>query len=388
MSTLHALRSATRFRCLADSCEDTCCAGLKVPVERSAFLALQEALSTNEADRRAFALHVLRDEETVDGYARIHPDSEGRCGFLTQGLCGLHQRFGEPALPRICSTFPRALSVTAGRPVLSLSLACPEAARLCLLAEDGAAVDPADPGLFPRQPQLSPSPSTPLGTALYRAARTVHTLPGISLSGQLLTLAQLAMRTDPEELTALATGESARQVAARFQPLILPWDRVTGLLLGALQQRRGYASQPRFEAWLERLSTRLESAGARTAGETVTLYRERKDALEQTFPVQLERYFRNYALYQWTRFPVEEAPSAVAYLCRLSLRMALLRLLLVLQASDAPSAGALDQLAVETFQLTAKHLEQHPVFRELTDSVLACSEEDRFGKTLLFATFV
>ncbi len=388
MSTLHALRSATRFRCLAETCEDTCCAGLKVPVERSAFLALQEALSTEEADRRAFALHVLRDEETVEGYARIRPDAQGRCGFLTQGRCGLHQRFGEPALPRICSTFPRALSVQAGQPVLTLSLACPEAARLCLLAEDGAEVEPADPGLFPRDPLLPPSASTPLGTALYQAARTVHTLPGISLSGQLLTLAQLAMRTDPAEVAALATLESAREVAARFQPLILPWDKVTGLLLGALQQRRGYAAQPRFEAWVERLFTRLESAGARTATETTALYRQRRDALEQTFPVQWERYFRNYALYQWTRFPVEEAPSPIAYLCRLTLRMALLRLLLVLQASDAPSAGALDQLAVETFQLTAKHLEQHPVFRELSDSVLACGDADRFGKTLLFATFL
>ena len=48
----------------------------------------------------------------------------------------------------------------------------------------------------------------------------------------------------------------------------------------------------------------------------------------------------------------------------------------------------MDEGIVRCFQLAAKHLEQHPSVRAQVDGILDCEEQDRFMKTLLFATFL
>jgi lysine-N-methylase len=54
-----------------------------------------------------------------------------------KGLCRVHARFGHDALFEVCATYPRYASEIDGEVELFGTLACPEVARLALLADDG-----------------------------------------------------------------------------------------------------------------------------------------------------------------------------------------------------------------------------------------------------------
>lgn len=113
-----------KFRCIADKCPDTCCAGWEIVVD-----PLSERRYREEA---APIGGKLRSVMTVDGDGDTVFRSEGgRCPFLLgSGLCELYCELGERALCRTCERFPRFECVLGARREAGLSLSCPEAARL------------------------------------------------------------------------------------------------------------------------------------------------------------------------------------------------------------------------------------------------------------------
>lgn len=335
-------------------------------MEPEAYARIGRALAGTASDRAAFA----RGLRTEAGSYQIAHLPAGHCGFLEGGLCSLHRRFGEALLPDVCTSFPRAVTHRGPERLLTASLACPEAARRLLLAPDGAErVEVPEAALpRPRPPEARP----PLETPLERAAERLHAQPA-SLRAQLVTLARSA-----------ASGEAVSEAMeeAQVQALVFPWAKVASLLLSLLHTRSGYAAQPRWTALVERLQARVDTEDA------LTVYLAARDAQDARHGERISRAFRHYARYQWARFPVAEAPSPVAYVCRLALRVAMIRFLLALTVPAEATVEALDAGIVECFQLSAKHLEQHPAVREQVDALLACEEPDRFMKALLLATFV
>ena len=129
-----ALRYMTRFRCTGERCEDTCCAGLRVPVRAEHLRHMRERLAgTPEGE----TLHACVRPGSADGSLNIEPREDGHCPFLDERkLCSLHRQHGESVLPDICSTFPRIVSRWGERWEMAGTLACPEVARLCLLEAD------------------------------------------------------------------------------------------------------------------------------------------------------------------------------------------------------------------------------------------------------------
>jgi lysine-N-methylase len=137
--TASAPRYMTRFRCLADSCEDTCCAGLVVTVSEARWKRLREAVAGGPDAARVDA-YIRPDEGSGPGAeaAVIAKREDGHCVFLdARRLCSLHGAYGEAVLPDACATFPRVGARWGERLEVTGSLACPEVARLCLLEEDG-----------------------------------------------------------------------------------------------------------------------------------------------------------------------------------------------------------------------------------------------------------
>src|SRR5207253_2060589 len=128
-----------------------------------------------------------------------------------------------------------------------------------------------------------------------------------------------------------------------------------------VKERLQSASQKRFVDFASALLDRAASPDA---------YTNAKDALQGPLGSRFDQYFRNYIRYQWARFSPSDAPSAIAYVCRLSMRVAMLRWALILRGAAAQSMHQLDELAVQTFQLFAKHLEQHPSVREKVDALI------------------
>lgn len=113
-----------RFRCLGADCEDTCCDGWGILIDRAAWERYQ---GTPEA-----ALVEINSAGVSDSdYAKIRL-SGTRCPALDDGLCSLHRDHGEPYLSDLCSSYPRIWNVTSRAMEKSLHLSCPEAARLVL----------------------------------------------------------------------------------------------------------------------------------------------------------------------------------------------------------------------------------------------------------------
>ena len=70
-------------------------------------------------------------------FAVIEMADLGRCPFLDpDNLCAIHRNLGSKALSNVCATFPRRANLSGTQFEYSLSLACPEAARLALLQKE------------------------------------------------------------------------------------------------------------------------------------------------------------------------------------------------------------------------------------------------------------
>jgi hypothetical protein len=128
-------RAVARFRCLGEACEDDCCHGWSVPVERLTYARLKDRLP--EGELRASLVRARRPREDAS-YASMRLDEHERCAFLAPSrLCSLHGRFGAETLPAICASYPRTAARAGDTVEVHGFLSCPEMARLALLADDG-----------------------------------------------------------------------------------------------------------------------------------------------------------------------------------------------------------------------------------------------------------
>jgi lysine-N-methylase len=119
------------FHCIGADCEDTCCIGWIVHVDKPTY----EKYRTSDAECGSSLGTLITINEKAsndDDYAKIAL-SGGRCPFLSDGLCSIQRRLGEEYLPNMCATYPRIMNKVDGVLQRSLDLSCPEAARVALL---------------------------------------------------------------------------------------------------------------------------------------------------------------------------------------------------------------------------------------------------------------
>lgn len=122
------------FKCIADRCPDTCCAGWDVEIDdRSAEKYKEE----NGKLKKYFDKHLTTDE---DGY--IFSLIDGRCPLLDgSNLCRIQLQKGEDALCDTCRLFPRYFDDYGDIRETGLGLGCPEAARILLSPETDVNLD-------------------------------------------------------------------------------------------------------------------------------------------------------------------------------------------------------------------------------------------------------
>lgn len=120
------------FRCLGPKCEDHCCYGWDIIVDKRSYRRYQKPIST-DIGRRLRAVVRRNRKDAFDGnYARIGRSGDV-CPFLTlDRYCRIHAELGEDWLPDTCAVFPRHLRARQGWIEVSASLACPEIARRAL----------------------------------------------------------------------------------------------------------------------------------------------------------------------------------------------------------------------------------------------------------------
>lgn len=130
---------ADRFRCTGPACEDNCCRGWTVAIEESAYKKYQ---SLPDSPLRSSILAAIEPSPGVEtgsapnSYASIKMPVSGFCPLLNEDhLCRIHAELGPDNQARICRTYPRISHTIDNLEDETLSLSCPEAARLILLAE-------------------------------------------------------------------------------------------------------------------------------------------------------------------------------------------------------------------------------------------------------------
>lgn len=114
------------FRCIADRCEDSCCAGWQIVVDD----ASAEKYQTVPGEIGETLRSVMQIDADGDRVFALRNDN---CPFWEEsGLCAIHRCIGEEYLCKTCQQFPRAVQDYVTFAEHDLSLSCPEAARLIL----------------------------------------------------------------------------------------------------------------------------------------------------------------------------------------------------------------------------------------------------------------
>ncbi len=112
------------FSCIADACEDTCCAGWQIVVDE---LSLKKYRGVKGSFKNKLRGSIQWKEKV------FKQDDERRCAFLNdKNLCDMYTALGADSLCRTCRTYPRHIEEFEGVREISLSISCPEVARILM----------------------------------------------------------------------------------------------------------------------------------------------------------------------------------------------------------------------------------------------------------------
>lgn len=120
------------FSCIADKCEDTCCAGWEIVIDKKSLNKYKMALRTADKSMRR---RLLTSVKWVQGTFRQGKDK--RCAFLNEhNLCDLYSGLGEKSLCKTCRLYPRHIEEFEDVREVTLSISCPEVARILMNKKD------------------------------------------------------------------------------------------------------------------------------------------------------------------------------------------------------------------------------------------------------------
>ena len=111
------------FSCIAGACPDTCCAGWQIMID-------EKSLQKYRRFKGPFRNRLHND---IDWKEHSFCQYDKRCAFLNEdNLCDIYSEAGKDMLCDTCRKYPRHIEEFEGLREYSLSLSCPEAARIFL----------------------------------------------------------------------------------------------------------------------------------------------------------------------------------------------------------------------------------------------------------------
>ena len=116
------------FTCTAEQCEDTCCAGWQIVIDSA-------SMSRYRKEKSAYKKKLRR---SINWFQKtFKQDKEKRCAFLTEeNLCEMYLNLGGKSLCRTCRQYPRHMEEFENVKEASLSISCPEVAKMLLSREE------------------------------------------------------------------------------------------------------------------------------------------------------------------------------------------------------------------------------------------------------------
>jgi lysine-N-methylase len=413
--SLFALRYMTRFKCTAQACEDTCCSGLKVLLTREDRARLQAALS-GPGGPEELAAKVLQSADRPEGFEfELLQRPDRTCSFLDgERLCSLWRQHGEAVLPDACSVFPRILSYLDERVEVAGTLACPEAARLCLLAEDSLELVEVPPAATGRIPPVTPRGAPePYAAHLEEVRACGAQLLGLTrypLPSRLIMLAELGFRTasffhrgapafEPallhEELSRVRRPEVQEEIHQWFTSLTVTGEVALQVIIRMLTslQRGGAVRYNQLingilNGYMEAAS-RLEPMAGEPGGPELfpvlqRVYEARLQRLDAVLGERISQYCTRYCLNEWYREWYTHSPDLLSHAFKLLLRLSALRFLL---AGHPLIEQDPERSAIQVFQIFSKQVERDPQLMSLLDENLPPESlgVDAAGRVVLFA---
>lgn len=125
------------FKCIGGSCEDNCCIGWDVDIDKETYKKYQKV--THPRMKRELDRFISKNPASYDekiDYAFAMLDSNKHCSFLNADhLCLIHKHLGESYLSNVCGSFPRINNVIDGEMEQSATISCPEVARFVLASQ-------------------------------------------------------------------------------------------------------------------------------------------------------------------------------------------------------------------------------------------------------------
>ncbi|MGN0334477.1 MAG: flagellin lysine-N-methylase [Lachnospiraceae bacterium] len=116
-----------KFRCSADKCSDTCCAGWQIVVD-------EKTMDKYQSYEGPFGNRLANSVDWKEG---VFYQYRGRCAFLDENnLCDIYTEAGPEMLCKTCRNYPRHIEEFENIREISLALSCPEAAKLILDTEE------------------------------------------------------------------------------------------------------------------------------------------------------------------------------------------------------------------------------------------------------------
>ncbi len=380
-------RYVLSFGCIGDQCEETCCRGWTVPIDKETKRRLKALAPRGSKVGRWLASGIPGKGEG----ATLRQDGDGNCAFLEGGLCGLQTRWGDSHLPAGCATYPRRYSVVGQHLEVVGSLSCPEMARRCLLEDEAMEIVEIDLGARPRMlmNQLPKEEGNPyvqvFDTVRQGLLETVAGTSG-SIGYRLFLLAFAANQMGGfyhRGCAALTPGRIAAQFATLFRPQAQAelasayrqvellsttplavvasalWSRARGSGTQGFKRLmrdiwRGYGLE--FDAPLDDVALAQLWAS----------YRLRRTVLTERHGDRIERYVTQYALNFLLGELHTDHPDLSSYVRDLILRVAMLRFLVIGHpkcddANETSAAAALvsaiDAAAVDAFTCFSRSLE-------------------------------
>ena len=122
------------FRCIGGECSDSCCVGWSVDIDKRTYQNYRVCKNVDFRKKLDIFIKRNRKSKSIRNYAKIVMEVKSRrCPFLNESnLCDIYINIGEESMSNTCIEYPRYYSKINGVLEKSLTLSCPEAARLVL----------------------------------------------------------------------------------------------------------------------------------------------------------------------------------------------------------------------------------------------------------------
>jgi lysine-N-methylase len=412
MAILHPSRSitalvpqyASRFSCIGSSCEDSCCAGWRVSIDKKTFNAYRQ--STHPELKPVFETKVkrTRSQESDANYARIqlHQESSA-CPLMQESLCSVQKHLNESYLSDTCFSYPRTTRQFAGGIEQSLTLSCPEAARQALLSADAfdfveskIQVRDSTAGKVRPRHGLSVETMNEVRILCFQLMRTEglalwEKLAALgvfceSLTGAIEAHNQKGIPALIQEFIVILESGSVVQALQDLQPNYVNQALVFATLWGARDSVPRSASQREIIERIAKGMQTIDGAEQSTQEQIVEHYRRGIERLPQALqeaPYLLEHYVLNEMFSNL--FPFDEATPYENYLQLIS-RFGMVRFMLAAQCTDSNALPS-PALLARTVQVFCRRFQHDRLFAVQTSEALRNSGWDRLEKIYRFLRY-